>query len=171
MGKSSLVRTVHNDPVLLDEFDCGAWITVPHPLDSADAFRKRLRKELGLARDQNIGEHLQKKRYLVVVDDLLSQDEWENICQVFQFENSKGSRIIVTTRREDVARHCAGYVSEWDGHVYELKPLGDAESMDLLCQKVRPPQPDNLSPSSRRSRIKIMTIFGCQFAYFSSNTV
>ncbi|OEL31640.1 Disease resistance protein RPM1, partial [Dichanthelium oligosanthes] len=138
MGKSSLVRMVHNDPVLLDEFDCGAWITVPHPLDSADVFKKRLRKELGLAHEQNVGEYLQEKRYLVIVDDLHSQEEWENICQVFrhQTENRKGSRIIVTTRREDVARHCAGHEAGWDGRVYELKPLGDDESMHLLCQKV-----------------------------------
>ncbi|RLM85855.1 disease resistance protein RPM1-like [Panicum miliaceum] len=138
MGKSSLVRMVHNDPVLLDEFDCDAWITVPHPLDGAEVFRRRLRKELGLARDQSVPEYLQEKRYLVIVDDLHSQEEWENICQVFhhQSENRKGSRIIVTTRREDVARHCAGHVAGWDGHVYELKPLGDGESMDLLCQKI-----------------------------------
>jgi len=130
---------LHNDPVLLDEFDCGAWITVPHPLDGAEVFRRRLSKELGLARDQSVPEYLQEKRYLVIVDDLHSQEEWENICQVFhhQPENRKGSRIIVTTRREDVARHCAGHVKGWDGHVYELKQLGDGESMDLLCHKVR----------------------------------
>ncbi|XP_062198511.1 disease resistance protein PIK6-NP-like [Phragmites australis] len=131
MGKSSLVRMVHNDPNLLDEFDCDAWVTVPHPLDSADGFRKRLRKGLGLARDQDIREYLQEKRFLVIVDDLLSQDEWEHIWQVVLFDNGKGSRIIVTTRRHDVARHCAG-----NGHVYELKPLGDVESKNLLCQKV-----------------------------------
>ncbi|KAJ1290428.1 hypothetical protein BS78_02G242700 [Paspalum vaginatum] len=137
MGKSSLVRMVHNDPNLLDEFDCDAWVTVPHPLDSPDVFKRRLKKELGVAHDRRIEDHLRGKRYLVIIDDLLSQDEWENIWQVFQsFRNSKGSRVIVTTRREDVARHCAGHTVEGHDHVYELKPLGDAESMDLLCRKV-----------------------------------
>jgi hypothetical protein len=120
---------VHNDPVLLDEFDCGAWVTVPHPLDNPEVFRRRLRKELGVARNQDLGQYLREKRYRVIVDDVHTNEEWDAICQVFQFRNSKGSRIIVTTRREDVARHCTK-------HVYELKPLGDAESMDLLCQKV-----------------------------------
>ncbi|WVZ65571.1 hypothetical protein U9M48_014912 [Paspalum notatum var. saurae] len=139
MGKSSLVRMVHNDPNLLDEFDCDAWVTVPHPLDSADVFKRRLKKELGVAHGTRIEEHLREKRYLVIVDDLLSQDEWENVWQAFQsFRNRKGSRVIVTTRREDVARLCAGHTAEAEGHdhVYELKPLGDAESMDLLCRKV-----------------------------------
>ncbi|CAN6198549.1 unnamed protein product [Urochloa humidicola] len=136
MGKSSLVWAVHNDPVLLDEFDCGAWVTVPHPLDSAEAFRRRLRKELGVARGQDLGQHLREKRYRVIVDDVHTNEEWDNICHVFRFNNTKGSRIIVTTRREDVARHCTEHVPEWDGRLYELKPLGDAESMDLFCQKV-----------------------------------
>jgi disease resistance protein RPM1 len=140
MGKSSLVRTVHHDPVLLDEFDCGAWVTVRHPLDVSDAwFRRRLRKELGLtaADDEDVQAYLRAKRYLVIVDDLHSDEEWENIWQVFPRGNRKGSRIIVTTRREDVARHCAGHAAEGHQHVYELKPLGGRESMDLFCRKVR----------------------------------
>ncbi|KAJ1290434.1 hypothetical protein BS78_02G242800 [Paspalum vaginatum] len=137
MGKSSLVWMVHNDPVLLDEFDCGAWVTVPHPLDSPEAFRRLLTKELGVASNQqDLAQYLREKRYRVIVDDLRDTEEWDHICRVFQFNNNKGSRIIVTTRREDVARHCASHVAEWKGHVYELKPLGDAESMDLFCQKV-----------------------------------
>ncbi|CAN6205031.1 unnamed protein product [Urochloa humidicola] len=102
MGKSSLVWAVHNDPVLLDEFDCGAWVTVPHPLDSAEPFQRRLRKELGVGSGQDIGQYLREKRYRVIVDDVYTNEEWENICQVFRFNNTKGSRIIVTTRREDV---------------------------------------------------------------------
>ncbi|XP_062194775.1 disease resistance protein Pik-2-like [Phragmites australis] len=138
MGKSSLVRMVHNDPELLDEFDCGAWVTVPHPLDNPDVFRRRLSKELGVANGQDLGVHLREKRYRVIVDDLLNREEWEHIRRVFQFENNKGSCIIVTTRREDVALHCAraGHVPEGHELIYELKPLGDAESMDLLCSKV-----------------------------------
>ncbi|KAL6655242.1 hypothetical protein ACP70R_006068 [Stipagrostis hirtigluma subsp. patula] len=131
MGKSSLARMVHNDPDLLDEFDCDAWVTVPHPLDGADVLAKRLRKGLGLAPGQDVREHLRERRYLVVVDDLQSLEEWQHV-KVVLFDNGRGSRIIVTTRRVDVAKHCAGR----DEHVYELKPLGDVESMDLLCQKV-----------------------------------
>ncbi|GJN34364.1 hypothetical protein PR202_gb23016 [Eleusine coracana subsp. coracana] len=138
MGKSSLVRMVHNDPEFIDEFDIGPWITVPHPLDNPEVFRRRLRKELGLKHDQNMEEYLRDKRFRVVVDDLLSQDEWENVRKVLWVGNNKGSRIIVTTRREDVARHCAreGNVPEGRELIYELKALGDDESMDLLCRKV-----------------------------------
>jgi hypothetical protein len=139
MGKSSLVRMVHNDPDVIAEFDCAAWITVPHPLDNPDVFRKRLGKELGLAPGKKIGEFLRKRRYLVVVDDLESREEWNTVWQVFQFHNDKDSRIIVTTRREDVARHCTAAGQGPDGQdlLYELKPLDKEASKSLLCQKVR----------------------------------
>ncbi|CAN6218381.1 unnamed protein product [Urochloa humidicola] len=155
IGKSSLVRMVHSDPDLLAGFDCGAWVTVPRPLDGADAFRKRLIRELATSSagvavppGQKIGEFLRDKRYLVVVDDLQDKEEWDKIRRVFQFHNDRDSRIIVTTRREDVARHCAAAGLAPDGQelIYELKPLEEHESMKLLCQKVYKNCDYNLPP-------------------------
>uniref|UniRef100_A0A0E0QTW0 Uncharacterized protein n=1 Tax=Oryza rufipogon TaxID=4529 RepID=A0A0E0QTW0_ORYRU len=136
MGKSSLVRMVYNDPELLDAFDCDAWVTVPHPLDSADEFVRRLRRHLAVGKDQDVHAYLREKRYVIIVDDLHSREEWEHIWPVLHVDGGKGSRVVVTTRREDVARHCAGLVREGHGHVYELRPLGREESKDLFCQKV-----------------------------------
>ncbi|GJN34363.1 hypothetical protein PR202_gb23015 [Eleusine coracana subsp. coracana] len=98
-------------------------------------------RELGMppaagGEDVDVQDYLREKRYLVIVDDLLGHDEWENVWQVFPRDNRRGSRIIVTTRREDVARQCAGHAAEGHRHVYELKPLGKEQSMDLLCRKV-----------------------------------
>uniref|UniRef100_A0A0D9XKC3 NB-ARC domain-containing protein n=2 Tax=Leersia perrieri TaxID=77586 RepID=A0A0D9XKC3_9ORYZ len=145
MGKSSLVRMVHNNnPALLDEFDCSAWVTVPHPLDSADDFRRRLSKQLSLgvaAEDDEqsvIRDYLKEKRYIIMVDDLLSQEEWEQIWPVLQLGNDKGSIVIVTTRRKDVAEHCAAGrpPDHKPGLVYELKRLDNDQSKALLCRKV-----------------------------------
>nr|CAB3457605.1 unnamed protein product [Digitaria exilis] len=89
MGKSSLVRMVHNDAALLDEFDYGAW----SPCGTRSTAQ--------------------------------TPEEWEHVCKVFdQFGDKEGSLIIVTTRREDVARHCARFiVSSYDGLPYHLKPI------------------------------------------------
>jgi hypothetical protein len=102
MGKSSLVSMARTDPELLDAYDCSAWVTVPHPLDNTYEFMRRLRKQLGLgaaAHDENddddddIKEHLKEKRYLIVVDDLLKRDEWDQVRpKLFNFQNAKGSR-------------------------------------------------------------------------------
>ena len=142
---------VRNDPKLLDAYDYGLWVTVRHPLD-ADEFMRRLRKQLGLrlaaAHDdhRDLKNHLKDKRYMIVVDDLHTKGEWDQVWpKLFNLKNVKGSRIIVTTRREDVARHCAGCVAERHSHVYELKPLGDTESMNLLYKKVDPFNPTGVN--------------------------
>ncbi|KAM0872651.1 hypothetical protein ACQ4PT_038582 [Festuca glaucescens] len=80
IGKSSLVR---NEPELLDAYDCGGWLTMPHHLDNTDEFMHLLRKQLGLgtaaAHDDNgdLQEHLKDKRYMIVVDDLLTKEQWD----------------------------------------------------------------------------------------------
>ncbi|CAM0948721.1 unnamed protein product [Alopecurus aequalis] len=131
MGKSSLVSMVRNDPELLDAYDCGAWVTVPHPLDNTDAFMRRLRKGLGLGaptaaqdEDHDIKEHLKNKRYMIVVDDVLTNEEWD----------------------QDVALYCAGNVGKGHGYVLELKPLEDKEAKTLLRSKVynTDPLPDEM---------------------------
>jgi hypothetical protein len=158
MGKSSLVSMVRNDPKLLDAYDCGAWVTMRHPLDTTD-FMRRLGKEPGLrpaaAHDDPGGlrEHLKDKRYMIVVDDLQTKKEWDQVWpKLSNLKNTKGSHIIVTTRLEDVARHCAGSVREGHSHVHELKPLEKEESMNLLLKKVSTSLP-------RKSVIQILSLY------------
>ncbi|KAF7073653.1 hypothetical protein CFC21_078604 [Triticum aestivum] len=133
MGKSSLVRMLYNDMALIDGFDGRAWVTVPHPLESTDEVERRLRKQLGVAPDRTIRAWLEENRCLVVVDDVSSHEEWELISRCLPANGPTGSRVVVTTRRDDVARQCAGDVRE---NVYELKPLEDEEARKLFCQKV-----------------------------------
>ncbi|KAE8786587.1 putative disease resistance RPP13-like protein 3 [Hordeum vulgare] len=52
---------------------------------------------------QSLKQLLQNKRYLVMVDDLCSNDDWGTIKSCFP-ENNQCSRIIITTRFEDVAK-------------------------------------------------------------------
>lgn len=74
---------------------------------------------------------LRKKRCLVVVDDVSSQEEWELISRCLGANGAGSSRVVVTTRREDVAQLCAGKV-----YKYELKPLKPDEARKLFFRKV-----------------------------------
>lgn len=130
---------LYNNNDLIDGFDCRAWVTVPHPLDSADELVQRLKKQLGMKPDDDRGvpAWLQEKSCLVVVDDVATREEWELISPRLVSANGTGSRsrVVVTTRREDVARRCAGDELQ---HVYELRPLeveGD-EARKLLYRKI-----------------------------------
>ncbi|KAF0918875.1 hypothetical protein E2562_026710, partial [Oryza meyeriana var. granulata] len=71
---------------------------------------------------------LKDKRYLIVIDDIWSMKAWSTIkCALF--ENTCGSRILVTTRISTVAKSCC---SPDHGTVYELRPLSKADSMILF---------------------------------------
>ncbi|CAM0952448.1 unnamed protein product [Alopecurus aequalis] len=141
MGKSSLVRMLYDDTDLIDDFDGRAWVTVPHPLDCTKELERRLRKQLGLkSTDLGVPAWLKKKRCLVVVDDVSSHEEWELLSRCLGVGGANGtgtrSRVVVTTRREDVARRCAGDDRDVLQNVYELMPLKEEEARKLLCRKV-----------------------------------
>jgi disease resistance protein RPM1 len=138
MGKSSVARSVYNDPAIVDGFDCRAWVTVPHPLDSAGEFKRRLVAQLETEVDgggggDDVSAWLRQKRYLIVVDDVRSLEEWEHIEPCLVESDAGGGRVIVTTRQVDVAQRCVRGME----HAYELKTLAAPHDMRLLCQKVR----------------------------------
>ncbi|XP_052136062.1 disease resistance protein RGA5-like isoform X1 [Oryza glaberrima] len=75
---------------------------------------------------------LKDKRYLIVIDDIWSTQEWMTI-KFALFENTCGSRILVTTRISTVAKSCC---SPDRGTVYELRPLSEADSMCLFFRRI-----------------------------------
>uniref|UniRef100_A0ACD5TTK5 Uncharacterized protein n=1 Tax=Avena sativa TaxID=4498 RepID=A0ACD5TTK5_AVESA len=76
-------------------------------------------------------ELLQEKRYLIVIDDVWSTPAWEAI-RIRLPENNCGSRIIVTTRMETVARSAS--VSE--DSVHHMEALELEASQKLFVKKV-----------------------------------
>jgi len=74
--------------------------------------------------------HLQDERYFVVIDDVWSAEEW-NTIRLALLNNSCGSRIITTTRNNEVASCC----SLRGGRVYEMEPLSFADSKRLFLKR------------------------------------
>ncbi|KAH0715602.1 hypothetical protein KY284_008507 [Solanum tuberosum] len=113
-GKTTLAKVVYNDEKVKDHFGLKAWYCVSEPYD---AFRitKGLLQEIGSFDSKNDGnfnqlqvklkEGLKGKKFLVVLDDVWNDDynEWDNLRNVF-VQGDVGSKIIVTTRKESVAK-------------------------------------------------------------------
>ncbi|XP_044378847.1 putative disease resistance RPP13-like protein 3 [Triticum aestivum] len=55
VGKSSLARMLYEDPDVVRRFDCRAWVTVPHRLESPAEFGRLLEKQLGVGVDDRGG--------------------------------------------------------------------------------------------------------------------
>ncbi|KAL2458369.1 putative disease resistance RPP13-like protein 1 [Abeliophyllum distichum] len=137
VGKTTLVQLVYNDDSLKGEFDLKAWACVS---DEFDAFRiTKIILEAVFSgscdyTDLNmlqvkLKESLSKKRFLVVLDDVWNEKcgDWDILRRPF-LAGKPGSKIIVTTRHEKVAKIMSRIPA------YHLNLLSDNDALSLLAQ-------------------------------------
>ncbi|KAK1291736.1 Disease resistance protein RPM1 [Acorus calamus] len=161
MGKTTLVKKVYNDDRVKSSFDCFAFIVVSKPYLIIEIIRNLIKKMYKQGKDQlppgldemnvydlgqSLKDHLQDKRYVVVLDDVWYSELWDEIQ--FAFPVNSYGRIIITTREVSVAQSC----TLTSGHRYELQPLKDDEAWDLFRRMTFPSDrccPDELEELSR----------------------
>ena len=77
---------------------------------------------------------VQEKRCLIVLDDVSSTAEWDQLIQpVFFQKMGNTSRIIVTTRLKSIALHCSEKKLE---NIYKLEDLAYEYARVLFTEKV-----------------------------------
>ncbi|CAM0957558.1 unnamed protein product [Alopecurus aequalis] len=149
IGKTTLVKDIYRRQELSDKFDKRAFATIMRPViieklledlvkqleevDHHENKNMRSKKEPATleANKLKLAKILQRKRCLIVLDDVSSTAEWNKV-QEFSGGMEHTTRIIVTTREYDIAKHC----SEKQENIYELKFLGDNDARVLLAKKV-----------------------------------
>lgn len=140
LGKTTLAKQVYDK--IGGQFSCSSFVSVsqrPDLLGFLNGLHKNLRNGLSSSGAQTVEEainclreHLKDKRYLIVVDDIWDVPTWNIISCAFP-ENNNGSRVIVTTRLENVAREaCLGDLQ----CIYRMKPLEDQHSRRLFCNRI-----------------------------------
>ncbi|CAN6357217.1 unnamed protein product [Urochloa humidicola] len=139
LGKTTLAKAVYDD--IKKDFGCTAFISVSRNVDAQkllkdmlyqfdniefdDIHSKMLNERLLI--DKAI-EFLNNKRYLIVIDDIWDKEPWDKVIRLALIENNMRSRIIITTRNIDVAKHVGG--------CYRLKPLSDESSEKLFYGRI-----------------------------------
>jgi DNA replication protein DnaC len=134
VGKSFLVKSIVKN-VYKDRLKNCAWASAPHPFDIVDLCRSFDNIPTSANGGDIVGQcwnHLEQKQWLVVIDDLRSKEDWDLIKANLISRASK-SCIIVITREESVARHCATL----DNAVCIVKGL-EADVALRLFEEVRP---------------------------------
>lgn len=136
LGKTTLAMEVYRQT--REAFECHATAIVsrnPNIKQLLQHILSQVRQEPNSPQDSEemslepeqliaeIREHLQYKRYLILLDDM-----WESSLEIKRafHDNNCGSRIIMTTRIKCLA----------DGVVYEMERLCLAESENLLCREI-----------------------------------
>ncbi|XP_027342833.1 putative disease resistance RPP13-like protein 1 [Abrus precatorius] len=125
-GKTTLAQYLYNDSEVQKHFDLKAWVRVS---DVHDVFKvtKQIAESV-LSKDctgtnpdvlrVELKNSLKYKKILLVLDDLCNDEynDWNQLIAAFT-SGKRGSRIIVTTRQQEVAKFTHTFPT------YELKSL------------------------------------------------
>nr|GEW71389.1 disease resistance protein RPM1-like [Tanacetum cinerariifolium] len=144
LGKTTLVTKVYNDQAIQRYFDCWAWVSVSQTNGVDELLRSMIKKLFGGKREtvpSDLGKmnyrelvemliyYLREKRYVIILDDVWIILLWSRIRSAFP-ENGLGSRVIFTTRNDNVAKSVGP-----GNHILHLDPLGEDDSWALFCRK------------------------------------
>ncbi|XP_075482671.1 putative late blight resistance protein homolog R1B-16 [Primulina tabacum] len=139
IGKTALAKKIYEDSYVAYYFHVRAWVTISQSYN-APRIISTLLSEINLSKkecvesdahelDEQLYKSLCGRRYLIVMDDLWSIEAWDQIRMLFP-DNCNGSRVMITTRLVNVARHLSSF------EPFEMKCLDDDQSWELLCDKV-----------------------------------
>ncbi|XP_021814693.1 putative disease resistance protein RGA4 [Prunus avium] len=114
LGKTTLAKSVYNNPEIGRHFDQKIWVCVSTPFEVKtilSAILEYLKPEKGeIKRKAAICEKLQEdlkgKTYLLVLDDVWNEDpnKWDDLMScLLNATSTKASKILVTTRNVSVS--------------------------------------------------------------------
>ncbi|KAM3260792.1 hypothetical protein ACQJBY_051823 [Aegilops geniculata] len=113
VGKTTLAQKVFNDEAIQREFDKKIWLSVNKDFDKVELLRTAIIQGGGVLHDEMylaellpiLGRVLKGKKVLLVMDDVWDPEAWWDVFgSPFVNAAAQGSRVLVTTRNERVAR-------------------------------------------------------------------
>ncbi|XP_020102408.1 disease resistance protein RPM1-like [Ananas comosus] len=142
LGKTTLANNIFKNPTVKRHFNWSVWISVSQSYRVEDLLRRILTHNTGKNEEilngidtmdrielaEKVQIYLREKRYLIVLDDVWSRAAWSLLDCAF-VRNNFGSRVIITTRTEDVA------LLADENRRLRLSTLPKEEAWDLFCKK------------------------------------
>ncbi|XP_021293996.1 putative disease resistance protein RGA3 [Herrania umbratica] len=112
IGKTTLAQLAYNDQQVKAYFDKRIWVCVSDPFDEIRIAKAILEALTEVAPNvieletllQKIHHSIERKKFLLVLDDVWTEDctKWESLKHSLKC-GSPGSKILITTRKENVA--------------------------------------------------------------------
>uniref|UniRef100_A0A0D3G539 Uncharacterized protein n=1 Tax=Oryza barthii TaxID=65489 RepID=A0A0D3G539_9ORYZ len=115
IGKTTLAKKVFNDEAIKEAFDKKIWLSVTQDVNEVELLRTAIRSvSVGGAsngRESNksllvptLVDAIRDKRFFLVLDDMWSDRAWSGLLKVPFSHGAAGSRVLVTTRHDAIAR-------------------------------------------------------------------
>jgi hypothetical protein len=141
IGKTALAQKVFNDDAIQSEFDKTIWVSVNQDLYEAELLRRAIieaggdHQHAGNAKatlQRVLTDTLRGKKILLVMDDVWNHIAWEDVLKTPLTNGAApGSRVIVTTRDERVARGMRAVPP-----YHHVDKLDDDDAWSLLKKQV-----------------------------------
>lgn len=136
VGKTIVAQRLYNDQIIKDHFECHAWVSVSQDYNTHHIILYILNIVAPNKTDLEILEtnqlkkilngYLTDKKFIVFLDDVWQPTMWDEVGVCFP-DNGNGSRIVITSRVANVARHAIPHF---------LRFLTPKESWELFERKV-----------------------------------
>lgn len=145
VGKTTLVKKVHDNEKVVEHFDCSPWIIVSQSFNRVEPLRdmikqfykarmkfspKKIDKMEKTKLINKSRQCLRERRNVVVFVDTWNVRFWGNIKLALP-TNDKGSSIVMTSQSISVAPSNKEFSSY---HVYKLLPLPLENAWELFCK-------------------------------------
>ncbi|OEL24914.1 putative disease resistance protein RGA3, partial [Dichanthelium oligosanthes] len=125
VGKTTLARKVYHKAETM--FETRVWVHV-----SKDLRHMSMWSGEGFSKGETAGQQallrtwLQGYKFLLVIDDVWGENVWDGLLEIQAQHGSHGSRILITTRNEHVARRMGAV------HLHHVKGLNEDDGWWLL---------------------------------------
>ncbi|KAI8027745.1 putative disease resistance protein [Camellia lanceoleosa] len=141
LGKTTLAKTVYKRIEITRHFDYVAWAYVSQQCNIREVLEgilvklrtpsKKERKAIGKLNHDELVKKLHQvqseNKCLVILDDIWKDADWYSLSPGFPNTTEVGSKILLTTRNENVAKHV-----DQQCVLYKLRHLTEKESWELF---------------------------------------
>ncbi|KAK6127625.1 hypothetical protein DH2020_038630 [Rehmannia glutinosa] len=138
LGKTTLAGKIFRDPAIQYEFPTRIWVYVSQEFTDKDIFLAILRqmttrlnedmysKKIAAELAQEVATRLQGGKFLIVMDDVWTAEDWDKLQVAFPKSNKMG-KVLITSRQVEVA-----HFANRDRPPHNLRFLTQEESWLLL---------------------------------------
>uniref|UniRef100_A0A0D9XHK2 AAA+ ATPase domain-containing protein n=1 Tax=Leersia perrieri TaxID=77586 RepID=A0A0D9XHK2_9ORYZ len=117
IGKTTLAKKVFNDEAIQERFDKKIWLSVTQDLNDTELLRTAIKSvSVGGGGSDTTPDSdrsllvpalvnaIRDRKFFLVLDDVWSERAWNNLLKAPLSHGAAGSRVLITTRHDDVAR-------------------------------------------------------------------
>jgi len=151
VGKTTLAKKIFNDRAIQVEFKSKVWLSITESYNTEKLLSSAI-TQAGEGREvhgdrevltQALTKTLSSGKFLMVLDDVWSAGLWTDVLEspvIIACRNQPGSRVIITTRDEDLVKK----MGATDSQLHHVKPLCDEDAWSLLKKQLPPQVPIGL---------------------------